>query len=85
MFRAACGYGEEDSVKDGGDPDVLRELRIPTALIDPTLCRRELLAEHPFAWLVEINGLVVDVRRLPVEMQIEAHRRGFIPTRPGAA
>jgi len=53
--------------------------------IDPTLCRWELLAEHPFAWLVEINGVLVDVRRLPVEVQIEAHRRGVIPTRPGAA
>jgi hypothetical protein len=30
-------------------------------------------------WFVEINGLVVDARTLPVEIQVEAWRRGLIP------
>lgn len=49
------------------------------APMDPEFCRRELLADHPLAWLVEIDGLIVDARRLPVELQAEAHRRGLIP------
>jgi hypothetical protein len=49
------------------------------APMDPPFCRRELLAEHPLAWLVEINGLIVDARLLPAELQAKAHRYGLIP------
>lgn len=41
--------------------------------------RREMLERHPMAWLVEVNGLVVDARWLPPEIQDEARRRGLIP------
>jgi hypothetical protein len=46
---------------------------------EPDLTRLELLADHPMAWFVEINGLVVDARMLPEELQDEARRRGLIP------
>lgn len=49
------------------------------APMDPAFCRRELLAEHPFAWLIEIDGLIVDARLLPPEVQVEARRCGLIP------
>jgi Domain of unknown function (DUF6398) len=49
------------------------------APMDPEFCRRELLAEHPLAWLVEVDGLIVDARMLPPELQAEAQRRGLIP------
>ena len=47
--------------------------------MDPEFCRGELLADHPFAWMVEVDGVIVDVRMLPVELQIEAQRLGLIP------
>lgn len=53
--------------------------------LDPELCRRELLERHPFAWLVEVDGLIVDARWLPAPLQEEAHRRGLIPDLPGTA
>jgi hypothetical protein len=31
------------------------------------------------AWMIEVNGLVVDARMLPPELQAEARRRGLIP------
>ena len=46
---------------------------------DPELSRRSLLASSPIAWMVEYNGLIVDVRTLPLEVQAEARRRGLIP------
>jgi uncharacterized protein DUF6398 len=46
---------------------------------DPELCRRELLRNHPSAWLVELDGLVVDARWLPRELLEEASRRGLVP------
>ena len=49
------------------------------APMDPEFCRHELLAEHPLLWLVEVNGLIVDARMLPAELQAEAQRRGLIP------
>jgi hypothetical protein len=34
------------------------------------------------AWLVEVNGLIVDARMLPIELQTEAQRLGLIPNLP---
>ena len=46
---------------------------------DPDLSRRSLLESSPFAWMVEFNGLIVDARTLPPEVQAAARRRGLIP------
>jgi hypothetical protein len=48
-------------------------------LCDIRLCRRELIERHPYAWYVEVGGLVVDVRGLPPHIQEEARRRGLVP------
>ena len=47
--------------------------------LEPELCRRELLANHPYAWLVEIDGFIVDVRALPQALRDDARRRGLVP------
>lgn len=47
--------------------------------MDIDFCRRELLEAHPVAWLVEVDGVVIDARRLPAEVQAEARKRGLIP------
>lgn len=46
---------------------------------EPDLMRRELIEQNPIAWLVSVNGIVVDARMLPDELQDEARRRGLIP------
>lgn len=46
---------------------------------DHELCRRDLLEQSPFAWLILLDGIVVDARWLPPEFQAEARRRGLIP------
>ena len=48
-------------------------------VFEPGLTRPAMLERHPFAWLVEVDGLIVDARMLPVELQEEARRRGLIP------
>lgn len=40
------------------------------------------LKESPLPWLISINGLIVDARTLPREMQQEAYRLGLIPYLP---
>ena len=52
------------------------------APMDPEFCRYELLAEHPLLWLVEVNGLIIDARMLPADLQAEAQRRGLTPDLP---
>ncbi|MGA2321932.1 MAG: DUF6398 domain-containing protein [Solirubrobacteraceae bacterium] len=49
------------------------------ARMDVEFCRHELLADHPLAWLVQVDGIIIDARQLPAELQVEAHRRGLIP------
>jgi len=46
---------------------------------EPELTRRSMLEQHPLAWLVQVNGFLVDARTLPVEIQDEARKRGLIP------
>lgn len=47
--------------------------------LDVEFCRKELVASHPMAWLVEVDGFILDARRLPTALQEEARRRGLIP------
>ena len=46
---------------------------------EPELTRRSLLEQHPLTWLVEVDGIPVDARWLPEELQDEARRLGLIP------
>lgn len=50
--------------------------------LDFEFSRRDLLQRNPFAWLVEVNGIPVDARWLPPELQAEARRRGLTPDLP---
>lgn len=38
-----------------------------------------LVEQHPLAWVVEGNGVLLDAHALPAEIQEEARRRGLIP------
>jgi hypothetical protein len=44
--------------------------------------RRKLIEEEPMAWMIEVNGFIVDARQLRREIQEEAYRKGLIPLRP---
>lgn len=49
-------------------------------MFEPELTRVAMLEQHPVAWIVELsNGLLVDARTLPEELQAEARRLGLIP------
>ena len=48
-------------------------------VFEPDLTHSAILEQHPLAWLVEVDGLIIDARMLPAELQDEARRRGLIP------
>jgi hypothetical protein len=57
--------------------DIMNLLRIMP--LEPEYCRRNLLAQNPLAWMVELDGIVVDARTLPTEVQTQLRQRGLIP------
>jgi len=48
-------------------------------MYEPDLTRLEILEEHPMAWIVQVNGLLIDVRTLSPDLQDKAQRLGLIP------
>ena len=56
--------------------------RLDLMQLRPDWCLPSMLEENPLAWIVEVNGLPVDVRAMPREIQEEAYRLGLIPYVP---
>jgi len=51
--------------------------------LDPDWCLPSKLDENPLAWMIMVNGLIVDARGLPREVQEIAYEKGLIPYIPG--
>ena len=43
----------------------------------------KLIEKNPAIWMVKVNGYVVDIRRMPLEVQRQAFEMGIIPYVPG--
>jgi len=50
--------------------------------LDPEWTLPSRMDENPMAWMIQVNGLIVDARQMPREIQEEAFRRGLIPYIP---
>lgn len=61
----------------------IRALLELSSWFEPELTRRTMLEQNPLAWLVTVNGVPVDARTLPCELQDEARRLGLIPDPDG--
>ena len=74
-------FSEVSSVPKSSLANKARLIRdtLNTGQFDPEFCRRDLLARNPLAWIIEVDGLLVDARMLPPGLQAEARRRGLIP------
>lgn len=40
------------------------------------------LADNPMVWMLQVNGLIVDIRHAPLELQQAAYEKGLIPFIP---
>lgn len=49
---------------------------------DPNWTLPSRMAVNSMAWLIQVNGFIVDARHAPREIQEEAFRRGLIPYLP---
>lgn len=53
-----------------------------THQLDPEWSLQRLLDLNPLVWMAEINGIVVDLRQMPREVQEIAFHKGMIPYIP---
>ena len=71
-LSAATGQSRSKQIRD--------LLKIHRFDVEWSLASR--IDSNPMAWLIQINGVIVDARSLPREVQEEAVRRGLIPFLP---
>lgn len=58
------------------------EEALDISMMDPRWTRPSRIADNPMAWMIVVNGFVVDVRSMSREIQEEAFRKGLIPYMP---
>ena len=63
-----------------------RQIRdaLKIGVLDPKWCLSSLLEANPLVWMVEVDGLIVDIRMMPLFIQREAYRQGIIPYVPSS-
>ena len=50
--------------------------------MDPDWTIPSMVDQNPLIWMLEVNGLIIDVRHAPRSIQEEAFRKGLIPYIP---
>jgi hypothetical protein len=43
---------------------------------------KSIVDQNPLVWMAEINGMLVDIREMPREVQVIAYEKGMIPYIP---
>jgi hypothetical protein len=51
---------------------------------DTEFARQEMIDRNPLVWMLEIDDIIVDARKVPLALQVRAFELGLIPYVPGA-
>jgi hypothetical protein len=73
-------FGVGESTGQGKSMLIRRMFKIRP--MDPTWSLRSRIEQNPMAWMIQVNGFLVDARFLKREVQEEALRKGLIPYIP---
>lgn len=73
-------FGVGESTGQGKSMLIRKMLKIKP--MDPAWSLRSQMDRNPMAWMIQMNGFLVDARILKREFQEEALRRGLIPYIP---
>jgi len=49
---------------------------------DPHWCLPSKMDDNPMVWMLQVNGMTVDIRHMPREIQVIAYEKGLIPYIP---
>jgi len=80
MADVCAAFGVGQSTASGKARVISDALR--THRMDPTWMLASLVDRNPLVWLAEINGMLVDLRDMPREVQVIAFEKGMIPYVP---
>lgn len=50
--------------------------------LDPNWCLPSKIDDNPMVWILQVNGMMVDIRHMPREVQVIAYEKGLIPYIP---
>jgi len=78
--QLSAAFGVAKSTMSSKARQVRDLLRI--SHFSPEFQRADVAAQNPLAWIIDVNGLAVDARRVPPDIQAEAFQRGLIPYIP---
>jgi hypothetical protein len=81
MADLCTEFGVGQSTASAKANIILRALK--THQLDPKWSLPSLLNMNPLAWMVEINGILIDLRDMPRDVQEIAYAKGLIPYIPG--
>ena len=75
---AAFGVGQSTA---SAKAKVIRDA-VHTSRMDPTWMLQSFVDRNPLVWMAEVNGVLVDLRDMPREVQQIAYEKGMIPYIP---
>ena len=78
MAQVAKAFGVSQSTASARARTISNALRI--RMMDPRWTLPSLLDQNPMIWMAEVNGMVVDLRDMPREIQEAAFEQGSSPT-----
>jgi len=76
----SAGFGISQGTMQSRSRIIRDELEL--IQLDPNWCVRSLVEDNPLVWMLEVDGMVIDIRTAPREEQEEAYRQGLIPYVP---
>lgn len=65
-----------------GRSKTVRDL-LDMSQLDPNWCLPSRIDENPMAWMIMVDGMIIDARRAPRDIQEIAYEQGIIPYIPG--
>jgi hypothetical protein len=80
LVEVAAGFGVGQSTASAKARVISDTLQ--TNRMDPTWMLRNFVDQNPLVWMAEVNGLLVDLRDMPREVQEAAYEKGLIPYIP---
>jgi Domain of unknown function (DUF6398) len=80
LAELRAGFGVSQGTASAKARVIEDALRV--RLFDPEWTLPSLRDQNPMVWMAEVNGLLVDLRRMPREVQEIAYAKGMIPYIP---
>ena len=73
-------FGVGQSAGAAKSREIIR--RFDIVALDPRWTLPSQLVENPLVWMIQVNGVVADMRMMPRELQEQAYELGLIPFVP---